>query len=71
MAPPRKHGRPRKDEINAATGRAGTAQSQGEAKAASRRGRCVMMQGTVISLCDRTGNMCVPWLEAGYTAITD
>ena len=29
-----------------------------------------MMQGTVISLCDRTGNMCVPWLEAGYTAIT-
>lgn len=26
--------------------------------------------GTVISLCDRTGNMVLPWTEAGYDAIT-
>lgn len=25
---------------------------------------------TVISLCDRSGNMVLPWLEAGYRAIT-
>ena len=29
-----------------------------------------MSLGTVISLCDRTGNMVEPWLEAGYEAIT-
>jgi hypothetical protein len=28
------------------------------------------MPGTVISLCDRTGNMVKPWLEAGYLAVT-
>jgi hypothetical protein len=28
------------------------------------------MSGLVISLCDRTGNMVRPWLEAGYTAVT-
>jgi hypothetical protein len=28
------------------------------------------MNQTVISLCDRTGNMVQPWLEAGYEAIT-
>jgi len=28
------------------------------------------MRGTVLSLCDRTGNMVRPWLEAGYEAIT-
>jgi len=28
------------------------------------------MRGTVVSLCDRTGNMVLPWLEAGYDAIT-
>jgi hypothetical protein len=25
---------------------------------------------TVVSLCDRTGNMVVPWLEAAFQAIT-
>ena len=29
-----------------------------------------MSLGTVISLCDETGNMIEPWLEAGYHAIT-
>lgn len=29
-----------------------------------------MSHGTVLSLCDRTGNMVLPWLEAGYEAIT-
>lgn len=29
-----------------------------------------MTLGTVISLCDRTGNMVLPWLDAGYDAIT-
>lgn len=29
-----------------------------------------MSLGTVISLCDRSGNMVLPWLEAGYDAIT-
>jgi hypothetical protein len=29
-----------------------------------------MSLGTVISLCDRTGNMVKPWLNAGYKAIT-
>lgn len=29
-----------------------------------------MTLGTVISLCDRTGNMVLPWLEAGYDAVT-
>lgn len=29
-----------------------------------------MSLGTVISLCDRTGHMVMPWLEAGYDAIT-
>jgi hypothetical protein len=28
------------------------------------------MAGIVLSLCDRTGNMVQPWLEAGYDAIT-
>lgn len=28
------------------------------------------MNQTVISLCDRTGNMVQPWLDAGYQAIT-
>lgn len=28
------------------------------------------MRGTVLSLCDRTGRMVIPWLEAGYDAIT-
>lgn len=28
------------------------------------------MRGVVVSLCDRTGNMVQPWLEAGYEAIT-
>lgn len=28
------------------------------------------MSGLVISLCDRTGNMVRPWLEAGYRAVT-
>jgi hypothetical protein len=28
------------------------------------------MKQTVISLCDRTGNMVRPWLDAGYNAIT-
>jgi hypothetical protein len=28
------------------------------------------MLGTVLSLCDKTGNMVQPWLEAGYEAIT-
>lgn len=28
------------------------------------------MRKTVISLCDRTGNMILPWLDAGYRAIT-
>ena len=29
-----------------------------------------MSRGTVLSLCDRTGNMVRPWLDAGYHAIT-
>lgn len=29
-----------------------------------------MMKGVVLSLCDRTGNMVAPWIEAGYEAIT-
>lgn len=29
-----------------------------------------MSLGTVISLCDRSGNMVLPWLEAGYDAVT-
>jgi hypothetical protein len=29
-----------------------------------------MSLGTVISLCDMTGNMVQPWLDAGYKAIT-
>lgn len=29
-----------------------------------------MTLGTVISLCDETGNMVEPWIEAGYDAIT-
>jgi hypothetical protein len=28
------------------------------------------MLGTVVSLCDRTGNMVRPWVEAGYQAVT-
>lgn len=28
------------------------------------------MKGTVISLCDRTGNMTRPWTQAGYHAVT-
>jgi hypothetical protein len=28
------------------------------------------MKGLVLSLCDRTGNMVLPWLEAGYEAVT-
>lgn len=28
------------------------------------------MRGVVLSLCDRTGNMVLPWLEAGYHAVT-
>jgi hypothetical protein len=28
------------------------------------------LRGLVLSLCDRTGNMVKPWLEAGYRAIT-
>jgi hypothetical protein len=28
------------------------------------------VRGTVLSLCDRTGHMVQPWLEAGYEAIT-
>jgi hypothetical protein len=28
------------------------------------------MRGTVLSLCDRTGNMVRPWLDAGYSALT-
>ena len=28
------------------------------------------MSGTVVSLCDRTGNMVRPWIEAGYHAVT-
>jgi hypothetical protein len=28
-----------------------------------------MSKGTVVSLCDRTGNMVRPWLEAGYDAV--
>jgi hypothetical protein len=28
------------------------------------------MNGIVISLCDRTGNMVQPWLDAGYGALT-
>jgi hypothetical protein len=28
------------------------------------------MRGTVISLCDRTGQMVQPWLKAGYNALT-
>lgn len=29
-----------------------------------------MPQGVVLSLCDRTGNMVQPWIEAGYEAVT-
>lgn len=29
-----------------------------------------MNKGYVLSLCDRTGNMVRPWLEAGYRAVT-
>ena len=29
-----------------------------------------MMRGTVLSLCDRTGVMVKPWIDAGYDAIT-
>lgn len=29
-----------------------------------------MSLGTVVSLCDRTGNMVKPWIDAGYSAIT-
>jgi hypothetical protein len=28
------------------------------------------MKGVVLSLCDRTGNMVQPWIEAGYEAVT-
>lgn len=28
------------------------------------------MKGVVLSLCDRTGNMTLPWIEAGYEAVT-
>lgn len=28
------------------------------------------MRGTVLSLCDRTGNFVRPWVEAGYRAVT-
>jgi hypothetical protein len=28
------------------------------------------MRGTVVSLCDRTGNAVRPWIQAGYQAIT-
>src|SRR5687767_7613937 len=28
------------------------------------------MKGIVLSLCDRTGNMVRPWVDAGYDAIT-
>lgn len=28
------------------------------------------MRGIVLSLCDKTGNMTLPWIEAGYEAIT-
>jgi hypothetical protein len=28
------------------------------------------MSGLVLSLCDRTGNMVKPWLDAGYDAVT-
>ena len=29
-----------------------------------------MTKGYVLSLCDRTGQMVLPWLEAGYSAVT-
>ena len=29
-----------------------------------------MHRGTILSLCDRTGVMVQPWLDAGYTAVT-
>jgi hypothetical protein len=29
-----------------------------------------MSKGTVVSLCDRTGSMVKPWLDAGYSAVT-
>lgn len=29
-----------------------------------------MSRGVVLSLCDRTGNMVQPWLDAGYQAVT-
>lgn len=29
-----------------------------------------MSRGVVLSLCDRTGNMVKPWLDAGYDAVT-
>jgi hypothetical protein len=29
-----------------------------------------MTRGTILSLCDRTGNMVKPWVEAGYRAVT-
>ena len=28
-----------------------------------------MSKGYVLSLCDRTGQMVLPWMEAGYRAI--
>lgn len=28
------------------------------------------MRGTILSLCDRTGNMVRPWVDAGYHAVT-
>lgn len=30
----------------------------------------VVSRGTVLSLCDRTGHLARPWLDAGYNAIT-
>jgi hypothetical protein len=33
-------------------------------------GSRTMTHGIVLSLCDRTGNMVRPWLDAGYSAIT-
>jgi hypothetical protein len=29
-----------------------------------------MSKGTILSLCDRTGHMVQPWIDAGYAAIT-
>lgn len=31
---------------------------------------CVVNRGTILSLCDRTGVMVKPWVDAGYKAVT-